>query len=37
MTEDDAYRALRRLAMDQGKRLAEVAANVVAMEKLLKF
>ncbi len=37
MSEDDAYRALRRLAMDQGKRLAEVAANVVAMEKLLKF
>ncbi len=37
MSEDDAYRALRRLAMDQGKRLADVAANVVAMEKLLKF
>ena len=35
MTEDEAYRTLRRLAMDQGKRLAEVAANVISMAKLL--
>ena len=37
MSEEDAYRTLRRLAMDQGKRLVDVAANVVAMEKLLKL
>jgi len=37
MSEDDAYRALRRLAMDQGKRLADVAESVIAMEKLLKL
>lgn len=36
MSEDDAYRALRRLAMDQGKRLAEVAENVISLEKMLK-
>jgi response regulator NasT len=36
MSEDDAYRALRRLAMDQGKRLSEVAENVISMEKLLR-
>jgi response regulator NasT len=36
MSEDEAYRALRRLAMDQGKRLAAVAENVIAMAKLLR-
>jgi response regulator NasT len=36
MSEDEAYRTLRRLAMDQGKRLAEVAENVIGMAKLLK-
>ncbi len=36
MSEEEAYRALRRLAMDQGKRLVDVAENVIAMEKLLK-
>lgn len=36
MSEDEAYRTLRRLAMDQGKRLADVAENVVSMAKLLK-
>ena len=36
MSEDEAYRTLRRLAMDQGKKLSETAANVMAMEKLLK-
>ncbi len=35
MSEDEAYRTLRRLAMDQGKRLAEVAENVISMAKLL--
>lgn len=35
MSEEEAYRALRRLAMDQGKRLAEVAENVISMAKLL--
>ena len=36
MSEDEAYRALRRLAMDQGKRLAEVAESVIAMAKILR-
>lgn len=36
MSEDEAYRTLRRLAMDQGKRLADVAESVIAMAKLLK-
>jgi response regulator NasT len=36
MSEDDAYRLLRRLAMDQGKRLSEVAESVIAMAKLLR-
>lgn len=36
MSEDEAYRALRRLAMDQGKRLAEVAESVIALAKVLK-
>jgi response regulator NasT len=35
MSEDEAYRTLRRLAMDQGKRLSEVAENVISMAKLL--
>ena len=35
MTEDEAYRTLRRLAMDQGKRLTDVAENVIALAKLL--
>ena len=36
MSEEEAFRTLRRLAMDQGKKLSETAANVIAMEKLLK-
>jgi len=36
MSEEEAYRTLRRLAMDQGKKLSETATNVIAMEKLLK-
>ena len=37
MSEDEAYRTLRRLAMDQGKKLVDAASNVIAMEKLLKM
>lgn len=36
MSEDEAYRVLRRLAMDQGKRLSDVAENVISMAKLLR-
>jgi response regulator NasT len=35
MTEDEAYRTLRRLAMDQGRRLADVAKSVISMAQLL--
>jgi response regulator NasT len=35
LSEDDAYRALRKLAMDRGMRLTEVAENVLAVAKLL--
>jgi response regulator NasT len=35
MSEEEAYRTLRRLAMDQGKRLADVAESVISMAKLL--
>jgi len=31
MSEDEAYRTMRRLAMDQGKRLSEVAGSVIAL------
>ncbi len=34
-TEDEAYRALRKLAMDRGKRLLDVAQVIVAAEELL--
>jgi len=37
MSEDETYRTLRRLAMDQGKRLADVAESVIAMAKLLRY
>lgn len=33
--EEGAYRALRKMAMDRGQPLAEVAANVVGMAQLL--
>ena len=36
MSEEDAYRTLRRLAMDQGKRLGDIAASVVSLAKVLK-
>ena len=36
LSEEDAYRTLRRLAMDQGKRLAEVAESVISVSSVLK-
>lgn len=35
MSEDDAYKALRRMAMNQGKRLVEVADAVLATAQVL--
>ena len=35
MSEDEAYRALRKLAMDRGMRLTAVAENLLAVAKLL--
>ncbi|HEX2890200.1 ANTAR domain-containing response regulator [Vineibacter terrae] len=35
LSEEDAYRALRKLAMDKGKRLAEIAEQVIAISDLL--
>jgi response regulator NasT len=34
-SEDEAYRLLRKTAMDRNQRLAEVAENVIAMASLL--
>lgn len=36
LSEDEAYGALRKLAMDQNKRLAEVAKHLISFAKLLK-
>lgn len=36
LAEDEAYRALRKLAMDQNKRLVDVAQDLIAYAKLLK-
>ena len=36
LNEDQAYKALRKMAMDRNMRLADVADTVVAMESLLK-
>ena len=35
MNEDQAYKAMRKLAMDRGQRLAEVAGNIIAVLELL--
>lgn len=35
MSEEEAYRALRKMAMNQGKRLVEVASATVAMADIL--
>ena len=34
-SEDDAYRALRRAAMDQNKRIGEVAKSVITLASLM--
>jgi response regulator NasT len=36
MSEDDAYKTMRRLAMDQGKRLSDVAGSVIALADVLR-
>ncbi|MDI9243645.1 nitrate regulatory protein [Marinobacter sp. CHS3-4] len=36
ISNDEAHRVLRKLAMDQGKKLSEVASSVIAMEEVLK-
>lgn len=36
MAEDEAYRTLRKLAMDQNRRLVEVAQTVIGMADLIK-
>lgn len=35
MSEDEAFRTLRKLAMDQGKKLSEVAESVISVAQLL--
>lgn len=35
MSEEQAYQALRKLAMDQGKKLGEAARNVIAIMDIL--
>lgn len=35
MNESDAYNALRRMAMDTGNKLGEVARNLISMSKVL--
>lgn len=36
LNEEDAYRTLRRLAMDQNQRLVDVARNLIAFAQVLK-
>ena len=36
LSEEEAYALLRRTAMDQGKKLAEVAAALITAAELLK-
>jgi response regulator NasT len=35
MTEDDAYSALRKMAMNRNQRIVEVARNVISMMEML--
>jgi response regulator NasT len=35
MGEDEAYQALRRMAMDRGKRLGEIAQQVIDVTEFL--
>lgn len=36
MTEDEAFRTLRGLAMEQGKKLAEIAGGLISVQTMLK-
>jgi two-component system, response regulator / RNA-binding antiterminator len=36
MDEEQAYHAMRKMAMDRGQRLAEVASNIIAVLELLE-
>ena len=36
LTEEEAYRFLRKLAMDQNKRLAEIAESILSLAQLSK-
>ena len=36
MDENDAYNAMRRMAMDTGNKLGEVARNLISMSKVLR-
>ena len=36
MSEEEAFRTLRNLAMSQGKRLTEIAESVITLAKMLK-
>ncbi|MCY0966553.1 ANTAR domain-containing response regulator [Parathalassolituus penaei] len=35
MTEDEAYHAMRKMAMDRGQRLTDVARNIISVMNLL--
>ncbi len=37
LDEDAAYKRLRKLAMDRGKRLADVAQSVIDAQELLRL
>ena len=36
MTEDEAHRTLRRLAMEQGRKLRDVAESVISLSEMIK-
>jgi response regulator NasT len=36
LSEEEAYASLRRLAMDQGKRIADIAENLISAARLLR-
>lgn len=36
LSEDEAYRLLRKMAMDQNKRIADIAENILSLADLLK-
>jgi len=35
LDEEEAYKAMRKMAMDRGQRLAEVANNIIAVLEML--